>query len=398
MSSGPTSATASTENAIAVPSQNGHVAHDRARDVRLRVGRDARPRAGAARSRRSRRPRRRRRPRPRRRARAAKPRESRVSLFSSTTTSSPSARARSKAQFAVPIQRRFAPVRTTSTPAAQPGSDVVALVVDDDEPEPVGQQRVVTEQVAQDRVGQLGRPVRRDARRVGAPEQGTWPMPLQGRGSDRAVAVMLGPRRLRCIVVGFTKAELEAFRDASVPDLVGPDPRLVFVGINPGLWTAAVQTPLRPAGQPLLPRPAAGRDHRPADRPGDRAHRRRPRLPPRPRPRQHQPRQPRHRARRRADARRAAGRAGPGWRRSSREHRPARRRGRRRHGVPDGVRRAEGPGRRAAARHRARRARRPGCGSCPTRAGSTRTTPSRAWPPRTPNPPGPQVLLPGAPR
>jgi double-stranded uracil-DNA glycosylase len=43
-------------------------------------------------------------------------------------------------------------------------------------------------------------------------------------------------------VVGFTKAELEAYRDATVPDLVGERPRLVFVGINPGLWTAATQT------------------------------------------------------------------------------------------------------------------------------------------------------------
>lgn len=42
--------------------------------------------------------------------------------------------------------------------------------------------------------------------------------------------------------MGFSRAELEAFRDAEVPDLIGPDPRLLFVGINPGLWTAAVQT------------------------------------------------------------------------------------------------------------------------------------------------------------
>lgn len=40
----------------------------------------------------------------------------------------------------------------------------------------------------------------------------------------------------------FTRAELDAFRDHEVPDLVGPDLRLLFVGINPGLWTAAVQT------------------------------------------------------------------------------------------------------------------------------------------------------------
>ncbi|HEX5984075.1 MAG TPA: mismatch-specific DNA-glycosylase [Solirubrobacterales bacterium] len=43
-------------------------------------------------------------------------------------------------------------------------------------------------------------------------------------------------------MAGFTRAELEAFRGHEVADLVGPDLRLLFVGINPGLWTAAVQT------------------------------------------------------------------------------------------------------------------------------------------------------------
>lgn len=40
----------------------------------------------------------------------------------------------------------------------------------------------------------------------------------------------------------FTRAELEGFRGHEVPDLVGPGLKLLFVGINPGLWTAAVQT------------------------------------------------------------------------------------------------------------------------------------------------------------
>lgn len=44
----------------------------------------------------------------------------------------------------------------------------------------------------------------------------------------------------------FTRAELESFRDAEVPDLLpgpdDPDLRLLFVGINPGLWTAATRT------------------------------------------------------------------------------------------------------------------------------------------------------------
>jgi len=43
--------------------------------------------------------------------------------------------------------------------------------------------------------------------------------------------------------MGFSKAELDSFRDVEVPDLLAEDDlRLLFVGINPGLWTAAVQT------------------------------------------------------------------------------------------------------------------------------------------------------------
>lgn len=40
----------------------------------------------------------------------------------------------------------------------------------------------------------------------------------------------------------FTRSELDSFRDVEVPDLLGDDVRLLFVGINPGLWTAATQT------------------------------------------------------------------------------------------------------------------------------------------------------------
>jgi double-stranded uracil-DNA glycosylase len=43
-------------------------------------------------------------------------------------------------------------------------------------------------------------------------------------------------------IVRFTRAELEEFRGCEVDDLVGPDLKLLFVGINPGLWTAAVGT------------------------------------------------------------------------------------------------------------------------------------------------------------
>ncbi len=42
--------------------------------------------------------------------------------------------------------------------------------------------------------------------------------------------------------MGFTSEQLAEFRGATVPDLIGADCRLLFVGINPGLWTAATQT------------------------------------------------------------------------------------------------------------------------------------------------------------
>ena len=53
--------------------------------------------------------------------------------------------------------------------------------------------------------------------------------------------------------MGFTKTELRAYADASVPDLVGPGLRLLFVGINPGLWTAATQTHFAHPGNRFYP-------------------------------------------------------------------------------------------------------------------------------------------------
>ena len=53
--------------------------------------------------------------------------------------------------------------------------------------------------------------------------------------------------------MGFSREQLEAFRDATIPDLVGPDPRLVFVGINPGLWTAATGTHFAHPGNRFYP-------------------------------------------------------------------------------------------------------------------------------------------------
>lgn len=51
----------------------------------------------------------------------------------------------------------------------------------------------------------------------------------------------------------FTRAELESFRGQEVDDLIGPELRLLFVGINPGLWTAAVQTHFAHPGNRFYP-------------------------------------------------------------------------------------------------------------------------------------------------
>jgi TDG/mug DNA glycosylase family protein len=54
-------------------------------------------------------------------------------------------------------------------------------------------------------------------------------------------------------VASFTRAELESFRGAAVPDLIGPGVALLFVGINPGLWTAATQTHFNHPGNRFYP-------------------------------------------------------------------------------------------------------------------------------------------------
>lgn len=53
--------------------------------------------------------------------------------------------------------------------------------------------------------------------------------------------------------MGFTREQLEAARDVTVPDLIGPGLRLLFVGINPGLWTAAAQTHFAHPGNRFYP-------------------------------------------------------------------------------------------------------------------------------------------------
>ena len=56
--------------------------------------------------------------------------------------------------------------------------------------------------------------------------------------------------------MGFTRAELESYRDVEVPDLLpaADEPlRLLFVGINPGLWTAATQSHFARPGNRFYP-------------------------------------------------------------------------------------------------------------------------------------------------
>src|SRR4051794_5247397 len=50
-----------------------------------------------------------------------------------------------------------------------------------------------------------------------------------------------------------TRADLERHRSARVDDLIGPGLRLLFVGINPGLWTAAVNAHFARPGNRFWP-------------------------------------------------------------------------------------------------------------------------------------------------
>ena len=53
--------------------------------------------------------------------------------------------------------------------------------------------------------------------------------------------------------MGFTRAELQTYRGRSIPDMMPAHPRLVFVGINPGLWTAATGVPFAHPGNRFYP-------------------------------------------------------------------------------------------------------------------------------------------------
>jgi TDG/mug DNA glycosylase family protein len=54
-------------------------------------------------------------------------------------------------------------------------------------------------------------------------------------------------------VPSFTRAQLEAFRGGTIPELISPGTRLLFVGINPSLRSAAVQAPFAQPGNRFWP-------------------------------------------------------------------------------------------------------------------------------------------------
>lgn len=76
------------------------------------------------------------------------------------------------------------------------------------------------------------------------------------RGRRREVPAVRDQWRGTMVGMGFTRAELESFRDVEVPDLLPArdEPlRLLFVGINPGLWTAATQSHFARPGNRFYP-------------------------------------------------------------------------------------------------------------------------------------------------
>lgn len=53
--------------------------------------------------------------------------------------------------------------------------------------------------------------------------------------------------------MGFTREQLQSYRDHTVDPIIPDDLRLLFVGINPGLWTAATNTPFAHPGNRFYP-------------------------------------------------------------------------------------------------------------------------------------------------
>ena len=81
--------------------------------------------------------------------------------------------------------------------------------------------------------------------RAPRPGQAAQGVPLARVAAANAHRQGPPPRPPRAALMGFTKDELQSYRGVEVPDLLPYDDtelRLLFVGINPGLWTAAVQT------------------------------------------------------------------------------------------------------------------------------------------------------------
>ena len=60
-------------------------------------------------------------------------------------------------------------------------------------------------------------------------------------------------RHERARGVSFTRAELKSFTGATLPDLIADGVRLLFVGINPGLRSVAVQGHFAPRGNRFYP-------------------------------------------------------------------------------------------------------------------------------------------------
>ena len=76
---------------------------------------------------------------------------------------------------------------------------------------------------------------------------------MASAAARRSMSMRSGPRAGQDKWMGFTRAELETFRGQEVDDLLGPELKLLFVGINPGLWTAAVQTHFAHPGNRFYP-------------------------------------------------------------------------------------------------------------------------------------------------
>jgi double-stranded uracil-DNA glycosylase len=65
--------------------------------------------------------------------------------------------------------------------------------------------------------------------------------------------VRLGPRDDGVVAARFSRAQLLAFEGATVDDLLGAQPKLLFAGINPGLWTAAANAHFARPGNRFWP-------------------------------------------------------------------------------------------------------------------------------------------------